>query len=142
MRRVHLAVAVLVGAALGVPSTAIAQQEIKLHPKAPVTVTEGAPITAKIKPHEIPAALTLVCIDFQFEGDLLDPGETLIVDLGPSLGAFGSINFGDTSLPSQSVCTAQSEHLAAFFDGRERVQVAIEAGSATVTSASLRMLSS
>jgi hypothetical protein len=138
MRRVLLATALLMIATLAAPlAVSSGQQSVKLRPKAPTTVAAGAPIEAKVKVKDISETASLVCIEFQFEGDMLDPGEGLLIDLGSSAGAFGATNVSLVPEASRRLCTAQTEQLAAFLDGRERVDVTMEWGSVTVTDATV-----
>ena len=139
MSRVLLALAFLLVATLAAPlSVTSGQQEVKLHPKAPVTVAAGSPIDAKIKVKDMATSAGVVCITFQFEGDMLDPGESLLIDLGPSLGAFGATNVSGVSEASRVLCTAQAEQLAAFVDGRESFAIMVEdPGSVTITGATI-----
>lgn len=138
MRRVLLATALLLIAALATPlAVSSGQQSVKLRPKAPTTVTAGAPIEAKIKVKDMSETASLVCIEFQFEGDMLDPGEGLLIDLGSSAGAFGATNVSPAPEASRQLCTAQTEQLAAFIDGRESVAVTMEWGSVTVAGATV-----
>jgi hypothetical protein len=138
MRRVLLATALLMVAALAAPLTASSgQQSVKLRPKAPATVAAGAPIEAKIKVKDLSETASLVCIELLFEGDMLDPGEGLLIDLGSSVGAFGATNVSATPEVSRQLCTAQTDQLAAFLDGRESVAVTMEWGSVTVAGATV-----
>jgi hypothetical protein len=138
MRRLFLAVAVLMIATLAAPlGVSSGQQSVKLRPKAPTTVAAGTPIEARIKIRDISETASLVCIEFQFEGDMLDPGEGLLIDLGSSAGAFGATNVSGVPEASRQLCTAQTEQLAAFLDGRETVDVTMEWGSVTVMGATV-----
>jgi hypothetical protein len=139
MSRVLLALAILLVATLAAPlSVSSGQQEVKLHPKAPVTIAAGSPISARVKSKDLAASAGVVCIEFQFEGDMLDPAESILIDLGPSLGAFGATNVSGVSEASRVLCTAQAEQLAAFVDGRESVEIMMEGpGSVTVTGATI-----
>lgn len=138
MRRLILAVAVLMIATLAAPlGVSSGQQSVKIRPKAPTMVAVGTPIEAKIKVKDISPTASLVCIEFQFEGDMLDPGEGLLIDLGSSAGAFGATNVSAVPEASRQLCTAQTEQLAAFVDGRETVAVTMEWGSVTVADATV-----
>ena len=141
MRPVLLATALLMIAALAAPlAVSSGQQSVKFSPKAPTTVAAGAPIEARIKVKDVSATASLVCIEFQFEGDMLDPGEGLLIDLGASAGAFGATNVSGAPEASRQLCTAQTEQLAAFLDGRETVVVMMEStewGSVTVAGATV-----
>jgi hypothetical protein len=138
MRRVLLATTLLMIASLAVPlAVSSGQQSVKLRPKAPTTVAAGAPIEAKVKVKDMSETASLVCIVFQFEGDLLDPGEGLLIDLGSSAGAFGATNVSAVPEASRQLCTAQTEQLAAFVDGRETVAVTMEWGSVMVAGATV-----
>lgn len=138
MRRTLLAVVVLMIATLAAPlAVSSGQESVKLHPKTPTTVSAGSPIEAKLKVKDISATATLVCIEFQFEGDMLDPGEGLLIDLGPGAGAFGATNVSDVPEASRQLCTAQAEQLAAFVDGRESFTITMEWGSVMIAGATV-----
>lgn len=81
------------------------------------------------------ASVAGVCFTFAFERDLFDPGDSFVIDFGPTLGAIGATNVGATSLATRMLCTAQPEQLAAFRDGKQAFAVTVSAGSVTLTSA-------
>jgi hypothetical protein len=145
MRRVIFVVvaSVLLSVALIAPASVLgAPMEVKLHPKAPVTVAVGAPIKAKINVRETFSSISVVCIEFQFEGDLLDPGEFLDMDFGPALGGFGFENVGSTPQGARTICTEQPELLAAFLDGRQDFEIRMESGSVTISSITVSIVGS
>jgi hypothetical protein len=100
-----------------------------------VSVTEGAPVDAKIKAKDVSPAVGWLCISFAFDGDLFDPGETLLIDMGPEFGGFGATNVAGESVASGDLCTAQPEQLDAFSAGQVRVSITVESGSVMIASA-------
>jgi hypothetical protein len=135
MHRVFLAVAILVVALLAAPVSIAGEPRVKLHPTTPVSVTEGAPVDAKIKAKDASSSVGWLCIGLAFDGDLLDPGETILVDMGPEFGGFGATNVASQSIASRDLCTAQPEQLEAFSAGQVRVSITVESGSVTIASA-------
>ncbi len=142
MRRVLLTLVVLLCATLVAPASALGvNSNIKLFPKAPVSVAVGAPIQAKLNFRKQFSSVTLVCISFQFEGDLLDPGETLLVDFGVGF-AGGFTNIGSTPLSELTTCNAQPENLATLLDGRQDLVIFMDPGSVTIASVTATIVGS
>ena len=62
--------------------------------------------------------LQSVCLDFFFEGDLLDPGDSLFMgDIG------GFTNVGTEPADQRTLCVADPSTLARFADGHQRFTV-------------------
>jgi hypothetical protein len=115
------------------------EAKVKLHPKVPVTITTTAPVQGRlIVPGTRFASIDSACFTFTFSGDLLDPGESLFIDLGGSpQTSFGFQNVSSTSTTRRTVCIVSGFHdalLALLLDGKQRFELTTERGSVTVTS--------
>jgi hypothetical protein len=84
------------------------------------------------------ASIDSACFTFTFSGDLLDPGESLFIDLGGSpQTTFGFQNISSTSTTHRTACIVSGLHdalLALLLDGKQRFELTTEGGSVTVTS--------
>ena len=115
--------------AIVIPTSVLAASEptVKLAPQAPAVVTETSQMTAKVNLHEKSTSLTTVCFTIAFGGDsqggdLLDPGESILVFTEG--GGFGRINLDAVPRSLDTMCTGgQPETLGLFFDGKETVMI-------------------
>jgi hypothetical protein len=133
-----IAVVVLGFNGFAVASTAY-EAKVKLHPKTPVTITPTSPVQGRL---QIPGtrfqSIDSACFTFTFSGDLLDPGESVFIDLGGSpQTTFGFQNVSSTSTRTRTVCIVSGFHdalLALLLDGKQRFELTTEGGSVTVAS--------
>jgi hypothetical protein len=104
-----------------------------------VTITPTSSVQGRLQvPGTRFASIDSACFTFTFSGDLLDPGESLFIDLGGSAQTtFGFENVSSTSVTSRTVCIVSGFHdalLALLLDGKQRFELTTEGGSVTVTS--------
>ena len=112
------------------------EAKVKLHPKPPVTITPAEPVGGKLMlPGTRFTSIARACFTFTFTGDLLDPGETVFIQLEGSSAGFGFLNISSTSTRMRTVCLASNigpphdELLALLLDGKEKFTVMSEDGS-------------
>jgi len=104
-------------------------------------ITVGDPAIGRVNVHAKFSAVDMVCFDFTFANDLLDPGETLLItplEVLPPLGGPGFSNVGTTSQAQRTLCltsTFQPDLVAPFADGKEKkLQISMQTGSAQIAS--------
>jgi hypothetical protein len=119
-------------------ASAIYDAKVKLQPKLPVTITSTDAVKGRLMvPGARFASIDSVCFMFAFSGDLLDPGDGLLIDLGGSpQTTFGFQNVSDTSITTRTVCIVSGFHddlLALLLDGRQRFELTTDNGSVTVS---------
>lgn len=120
-------------AAFALPSIAVATQDVRVttSPGLPATLTpDSSPIQARIKLGQKFASLERLCVTFHFEGDLLDPGDVVSIDL---IGGVG-VNPGAPSQTIRTLCTIDPPALAVWQDGKERAGVYADVGTSVTIS--------
>jgi hypothetical protein len=129
------ATCVFIGSGVGAAHADSAQvtADVMLKPKAPVTVAVGMPAQGRVHFQHF-STIDSLCFQFSFQDDLLDAGEELILDLGPSLGGFGFSNIGTEPQAARLICTAQPEQLQAFRDGKQSFLITMTTGTVVISS--------
>ncbi len=105
-------------------------------PRACLYPGDGNSAPAKVRFHRKFASIERVCFTVRFEGDLVDPGEWVIFSLAGESGA-GFQNVSGAPIAARELCYAEGFHdeeLGLFMDGKQRVEVYMGQGSATLAS--------
>jgi hypothetical protein len=139
LRLVGLVTVLVIGLSGVATASTTYEAKVKLHPKVPVTITPTSPVEGRLMvPGTRFVSIASACFTFTFSGDLLDPGESLFIDLGGSpQTTFGFENVSSTSTASRTICIVSGFHdslLALLLDGKQRFELTTEGGSVTVTS--------
>jgi hypothetical protein len=110
--------------------------DIKLHPKAPVSVTTSSLVEGKIQFNQKFSSVSSLCFHFRFVGDLLDAGEWLRILIIPTPRSdLGIVNFGpDPKSDFVSCLSASDFRLPAFLDGKQDINMIMRSGSVTISS--------
>jgi len=105
------------------------------------TVTEDAPVMARVNVHEKFSSVDSVCFEFTFENDLLDPGDFLTIsplELFPPPTGPGFENVGSEPQATRTLCMTaefQPDFVAIFADGKEnKIELSMPSGSVEIAS--------
>ena len=117
-------------------TSGVFEVEVILTPPAPVAVSVGAPISASVDFGMSFSSIDKVCFIFQFQDDLLDPGEHL--DFGPiGPNVFGFTNVLPNPQNTRINCLIKSSHpenISVFLDGQEDFGIQMTIGSVIIGS--------
>ena len=107
-------------------------------------VAVGAPVLAKVNLHAKFSSVDSVCFDFTFTGDLLDPGEIVLVTplqvfrslAGPAVENVGLTSEGERTLCMESALGPDDAAVAALFaDGKDSdLEIGTQNGSVQIAS--------
>ena len=128
------------GILLGLPSLSSAATYTATASLSDTTASVGHPILASVDFHSSFASIDAVCFGFTFQGDLLDPGDTLLItplNLLPSLSGPGFLNGGTEPQSTRTLCLDNAfgyeSFTALFLDGSEnRIEIGMQVGSVTI----------
>ena len=115
-------------------------EQVSLKPHSPVAVTAGSSATATVNFGKPFASISSLCFDFQFVENLLDPGETLIVEFAPTVFGGGFTNIDPVPLSSRTFCVVQPEVIASFLKGQHRLTITMAPGSVTIENLTVRVI--
>lgn len=130
-----------VGVAAG--STTVLTKEsapVRFHPRTgEVTTTQSVFGNANVGRKF--TSVDEACLDFEFSGDVLDPGEEVRITIdGHDAGGFA--NFGTGAQATRTTCRNkdyQPEEVGLLLDGKAKLQFMTLAGSVTLRSVTLRV---
>jgi hypothetical protein len=139
-KRGRLAIAIACGF-LVLPASAHAATATGTVKLSQTSVGVGDAARGKVNVHTKFASVDSVCFTFTFEGDLLDPGETLFIsplNAVSSLSGPGFSNGGTTPEAERTLCfeaAFQPDLVALFAEGKEHeLEIAMQTGSVQIAS--------
>ncbi|MDP9984696.1 hypothetical protein J2W14_004123 [Pseudarthrobacter oxydans] len=127
-----------------VPATAVTEQTQELKLSGDPHVTASSPLTLKAK-KIASGTLTLACFDFTFTGDLVDPGDELILSPDGVGDYGGGFSAGSEPIATRTICFNDPVFLADVADGNSSEQFTVRAnpsvgsGPFTVSSVTMRL---
>jgi hypothetical protein len=124
----------LAALAQAAPSVASAETFTALASLSHPHVSVGSPVLATVEFGFPFAVITRVCCRFTFQGDLLDPGEYMVIIASSTDNGPGFENVFFTPQDARTVCVIQPDQafIPAFLDGMEQMQLLMQNGSVTI----------
>lgn len=122
-------------------NSGVFEVEAVLSPPAPSPVTVGSPISASVDFGMSFSSIDQICFIFQFQNDLLDPGEWL--NYGPiGNNIFGFMNVGPNPQSARTSCLVKGSHcqaIALFLDGQQNFGIQMATGSVIIGSLKIQI---
>lgn len=107
------------------------QVRVTTSPELPATVTPAAPIHARVKLGDKFVSLDRLCVTLHFQGDLLDPGDTLSIEFVGGVG----VNPGGPSQQQRTLCSIDPFVLDEWLDGKQDLGIFADIGTSATISA-------
>jgi hypothetical protein len=139
---VPLIIATLLVVLMEIPAMGIDffEARVKLRPRPPTPVSVESSAGARAKFPTKFASIETLCFNFTFEGDLLDPGDFLMIQNTGETGSFGFLNVGLSPQSTRTICNITPFHdetLGLYLDGKHTFTIVMESGSVTIASLSV-----